>query len=29
VQSGVYYGVIEAEVDGNVETRIIKIAVVK
>ncbi|TRZ64192.1 T9SS C-terminal target domain-containing protein, partial [bacterium] len=29
VQSGVYYGVIEATVDGNKETRIIKIAVVK
>jgi hypothetical protein len=29
VQSGVYYGVIEAEVDGSKETRIIKIAVVK
>jgi hypothetical protein len=29
VQSGIYYGVIEAEVDGATETRIIKIAVVK
>jgi hypothetical protein len=29
VQSGVYYGVIEATVDGTKETRIIKIAVVK
>lgn len=29
VQSGVYYGVIEASVDGTSETRIIKIAVVK
>ncbi|MCB0723447.1 MAG: hypothetical protein KDC73_01995 [Ignavibacteriae bacterium] len=29
VQSGVYYGVIEAEVDGSKETQIIKIAVVK
>lgn len=29
VQSGVYYGVIEATVDGTTETKIIKIAVVK
>jgi hypothetical protein len=29
VQSGIYYGVIEAEIDGNKERRIIKIAVVK
>lgn len=29
VQSGVYYGVIEAEIDGSKETKIIKIAVVK
>lgn len=29
VQSGIYYGVIEAEVDGSKETKIIKIAVVK
>ena len=29
VQSGVYYGVIEADIDGSTETRIIKIAVVK
>lgn len=29
VQSGVYYGVIEATVDGTQETKIIKIAVVK
>lgn len=29
VQSGIYYGVIEAEIDGSKETRIIKIAVVK
>ncbi|MCE1165444.1 MAG: T9SS type A sorting domain-containing protein [Bacteroidetes bacterium] len=29
VQSGVYYGVIEATIDGSTETRIIKIAVVK
>lgn len=29
VQSGVYYGVIEADIDGAVETKIIKIAVVK
>ncbi|MBK9333925.1 MAG: T9SS type A sorting domain-containing protein [Ignavibacteria bacterium] len=29
VQSGVYYGVIEAEIDGNTETKVIKIAVVK
>jgi len=29
VQSGVYYGVIEATVDGTKETKIIKIAVVK
>ena len=29
VQSGIYYGVIEAEVDGATETRIIKIAIVK
>lgn len=29
VQSGVYYGVVEAEIDGTKESRIIKIAVVK
>lgn len=29
VQSGIYYGVIEAEIDGSTETKIIKIAVVK
>ncbi|HRE41055.1 MAG TPA: hypothetical protein PLG90_06960 [Ignavibacteria bacterium] len=29
VQSGVYYGVIEADIDGTKESRIIKIAVVK
>ncbi|MCX7834108.1 MAG: hypothetical protein N2490_07860 [Ignavibacteria bacterium] len=29
VQSGIYYGVIEAEIDGTTETKIIKIAVVK
>lgn len=29
VQSGIYYGIIEAEIDGSTETRIIKIAVVK
>lgn len=29
VQSGVYYGVIEAEIDGSKERKIIKIAVVK
>ena len=29
VQSGIYYGVIEADVDGSKQTRIIKIAVVK
>ncbi len=29
VQSGIYYGVIEAEIDGSKETKIIKIAVVK
>ncbi len=29
VQSGIYYGVIEAVIDGSTETRIIKIAVVK
>jgi hypothetical protein len=29
VQSGVYYGVVEATVDGSTETKIIKIAVVK
>lgn len=29
VQSGIYYGVIEADIDGSKETRIIKIAVVK
>jgi M6 family metalloprotease-like protein len=29
VQSGVYYGVIDAEIDGNKETKIIKIAIVK
>jgi len=29
VQSGIYYGVIDAVIDGNKETRIIKIAVVK
>ena len=29
VQSGVYYGVVEAVIDGSTETKIIKIAVVK
>lgn len=29
VQSGIYYGVVEAEIDGSSETQIIKIAVVK
>lgn len=29
VQSGIYYGVIEADIDGSKETKIIKIAVVK
>jgi len=29
VQSGIYYGVVEADIDGSKETRIIKIAVVK
>ena len=29
VQSGIYYGVVEATIDGATETRIIKIAVVK
>lgn len=29
VQSGVYYGVVEAEIDGTKESRIIKIAIVK
>lgn len=29
VQSGIYYGVIKAEIDGQTETKIIKIAVVK
>lgn len=29
VQSGIYYGVIEASIDGSTETKIIKIAVVK
>jgi hypothetical protein len=29
VSSGVYYGVIEANIDGSVETKVIKIAVVK
>ena len=29
VQSGIYYGVVEANIDGATETRIIKIAVVK
>lgn len=29
VQSGIYYGVVEAVIDGSTETRIIKIAVVK
>lgn len=29
VQSGIYYGVIEATIDGTTETKIIKIAVVK
>ncbi|MEO8209508.1 MAG: T9SS type A sorting domain-containing protein, partial [bacterium] len=28
-QSGIYYGVVEAEIDGSSETQIIKIAVVK
>jgi len=29
VQSGIYYGVVEATIDGAKETKIIKIAVVK
>ena len=29
VQSGIYYGVIEADIDGSSEKKIIKIAVVK
>lgn len=29
VQSGIYYGVVEADIDGSTETKIIKIAVVK
>jgi len=29
VQSGIYYGVVEADIDGSTEKRIIKIAVVK
>lgn len=29
VQSGIYYGVVEANIDGSTETRIIKIAIVK
>ncbi len=29
VQSGVYYGVVQATIDGSTETKIIKIAVVK
>lgn len=29
VQSGIYYGVVEANIDGSSETRIIKIAIVK
>ena len=29
VQSGIYYGVVEANIDGSTETKIIKIAVVK
>lgn len=29
VQSGIYYGVIEAVIDGSKETKIIKIAVIK
>lgn len=29
VQSGIYYGVVEAEIDGTKESRIIKIAIVK
>ncbi len=29
VQTGIYYGVVEAEIDGTTETKIIKIAVVK
>lgn len=29
VQSGVYYGIVEAEIDGTKESRIIKIAIVK
>lgn len=29
VQSGIYYGVVEAQIDGSTETQVIKIAVVK
>ena len=29
VQSGVYYGVVEADIDGSTETKIIKMAIVK
>ncbi len=29
VQSGIYYGVIEADMDGSLETKIIKMAIVK
>ena len=29
VQSGVYYGIIESDIDGNKEKRVIKIAVIK
>ncbi|MEZ4689048.1 MAG: T9SS type A sorting domain-containing protein [Ignavibacteria bacterium] len=29
VQSGIYYGVVSADIDGSTETEIIKIAVVK
>jgi flagellar hook assembly protein FlgD len=29
VSSGLYYGVVEATIDGSVETKVIKIAVVK
>ncbi|HQY51936.1 MAG TPA: hypothetical protein PK294_02610 [Ignavibacteria bacterium] len=29
VQSGIYYGIVEAQIDGSTETQVIKIAVVK
>jgi len=29
IQSGIYYGVVSADIDGNTETEVIKIAVVK